>query len=159
VLADGDGVGRLVALDERSDGGEDQAMVGAIEIVTADYVGNLIPGALVEHEAAEHRLLGFDRVRRQPEAFGSSASELGCCGFGHPALSGASERLCLGVLGLRSLDHDLHLDVHVRMQVQLDLMVADGAQRPLVQPNLAALDLDAALTDLFGNIDGSDRTE
>ena len=89
VLADGDGVGRLVALDERGDGREDQAMVGAIEIVGGDDVGDLVPGALIEHEAAEQRLLGFDRVRRQPEALGSPAGELGCCGFGHPALSGA----------------------------------------------------------------------
>ena len=33
VLADGDGIGRLVALDERGDGSEDQAMIGAVEIL------------------------------------------------------------------------------------------------------------------------------
>src|SRR5262245_45659077 len=38
-------------------------------------------------------------------------------------------------------------------------MVADGTQRPVRQPNLAALDLDAALADFLGNIDGADGAE
>jgi hypothetical protein len=89
VLADGHGVWRLVALDERGDSREYQAVVGAIEIVCSDDVGNLIPSALIEHEAAEQRLLGLDRVRRQPEALSCPAGKLGCCGFRHPPLSSA----------------------------------------------------------------------
>ena len=53
VLADGDGVGRLVALDERGDRSEDQPMVGAIEILGGDDVGDLVPGALIQHQPAE----------------------------------------------------------------------------------------------------------
>ncbi len=64
VLADGDGVGRLVALDERRNRREDQPMVGAVEIVRGDDVRNLVPRSLIEHQTAEQRLLGFDRVRR-----------------------------------------------------------------------------------------------
>ena len=35
VLADGDGIGRLVALDERRDRAEDQPVIGAVEILGA----------------------------------------------------------------------------------------------------------------------------
>jgi hypothetical protein len=90
MLADRDGVGRLIALDERRHGAEDQAVVGAIEVFGRDDVGDLVPRALIEHQAAEQRLLGFDRVRRQPQALGGAASKLRCGEFGHPALLGAS---------------------------------------------------------------------
>src|SRR5687767_10367126 len=53
----------------------------------------------------------------------------------------------LGVVRLYGLDDNLDLDVHVRVQVQLDLMLADDAERPVKQPNLAPLDLDAILAD------------
>ena len=42
-------------------------MIGAVEILDAEHVRDLIPRALVEHEPAEQRLLGFDRMRRQPQ--------------------------------------------------------------------------------------------
>jgi hypothetical protein len=64
MLTDRYRVGRLAAFDERADYLEDQAVIGAIEVVDVDGVGDLIPGALVEHEAAEQRPFRFDRVRR-----------------------------------------------------------------------------------------------
>ena len=66
MLANRDGIGRLIALDERRHGREDQAVVGTIKVICGDDVGDLIPRPLIEHEAAEQRLLGFDGVRRQP---------------------------------------------------------------------------------------------
>src|SRR5690606_20317763 len=69
-LADGDRVGRLVALDERRDRVEDQAVIGAVEIGRLDGVGDLVPRAVIEHEPAEHRALGFDGMRREPQLLG-----------------------------------------------------------------------------------------
>ncbi len=84
VLADGDGVGRLVALDEVRDGQEDQPVVGAIQILGGDDVRNLIPRSLIEHEPAEQRLLGLYRVRREPQPLRGAAGDIGgCSGFGH----------------------------------------------------------------------------
>ncbi len=67
VLGDGDRVRRLVALDELRDRAEDQPMIGAVEVLDVDDVRDLVPGALVQHQPAEQRLLGLDRVRRQAE--------------------------------------------------------------------------------------------
>jgi hypothetical protein len=69
------------------DGREDQPMVGAVQILGGHDVRDLIPGALIEHQAAEQRLLGFDGMWRQPQTLRGPAGELGgCCGFGHPVL-------------------------------------------------------------------------
>ena len=52
---------------ELGDGFEDQLMIAAIEVVGDQAIGDRVPGAVVEHQAAEHRLLRFDRVRRHPD--------------------------------------------------------------------------------------------
>src|SRR5688572_4560946 len=65
--------------------------------------------------------------------------------------------LCAG--GFRGLDDDSDLYVHVRVQVQVDLVLADDPQRAVVQTNLAALDLDAVLTHGFGDVERPNRTE
>jgi hypothetical protein len=52
---------RLVG--EGVDGLEDQAMVVAIEVMQGYDVGDLVPCGVVQHQAAEHGLFGFDRVR------------------------------------------------------------------------------------------------
>jgi hypothetical protein len=45
----------------------------------------LIPRALIEHETAEQRLLGFDGVWRQAQSLRRATGDLGgSCGFGHP---------------------------------------------------------------------------
>ena len=67
MLGDGDRVGRLIAADELRDRAEDQPMVGPVEVLAVDDVRDLVPGALVQHQPAEQRLLGLDRVRRQAE--------------------------------------------------------------------------------------------
>jgi len=41
---------------------EDDAVIGAVEILTRYEVGYTVPGAVVEQQSAEHRLLGFDRL-------------------------------------------------------------------------------------------------
>jgi predicted aspartyl protease len=46
---------------------EDAAVVVAVEIRLGDLVGDAVPGAVVEQQAAEQRLLGLDRMRRQLE--------------------------------------------------------------------------------------------
>src|SRR5690348_15440461 len=84
MLADGDGIGRLIALDETRRGVEDEAVVGAVEIVRRDHVCNLIPRPLIEHETAEQRLLGFYGVWRESEPLGRASGEVGGYGgFGH----------------------------------------------------------------------------
>jgi hypothetical protein len=57
----------LTALDQARNRVEYQAMIVAIEIFGDHTIGDLIPGRRVEHEAAEHRLLGLDRMRRQAQ--------------------------------------------------------------------------------------------
>ncbi len=56
---------RLVVLDEHRDMAVDQAMVGAIEIVGGQEIGDLFPRAVVEQQAAQHGLLRLDRIWRQ----------------------------------------------------------------------------------------------
>ena len=108
MLADGDGIGRLVALDERGDGAEDQAMVGAVQVVGGDDVGDLVPRALVEHQAAEQATA---RLRPSAAATAGVRSPGGrarrFCGFGHRDPSGRPRRLLrLGVSGFGGLDDD-----------------------------------------------------
>ena len=57
----------LGALDQHGDRFEYQAMIVAVEILGRDAIGDLIPGRGIEHQAAEHRLLGFDGMRRQAQ--------------------------------------------------------------------------------------------
>ena len=64
----GDGIARLVALDQAGDRREDQPVIVAVKILGEHPVGDLIPGRGIEHQSAEHRLLGLDRMRRQPQA-------------------------------------------------------------------------------------------
>src|SRR5690606_37421077 len=59
----------------------------------------------------------------------------------------------------RGLDGDGDQDVHVAVQVQLDVVIADHADRPFRQPYLAALDLDAERRHRLGNVHGPDRAE
>ena len=39
----------------------------AIEVLLVDNIGNVIPGAIVQHQAADNRLLRLQRVRRNLE--------------------------------------------------------------------------------------------
>jgi hypothetical protein len=48
---------------------EDEAMVGAVEIRGGHEVGHAIPRRVVQQQAAQHRLLGLDRLRRQARGF------------------------------------------------------------------------------------------
>src|SRR5690606_24332913 len=57
------------------------------------------------------------------------------------------------------LDGDGDRDVHVAVQVQLDLVIADDPDRPLRQPHLAALDLDAERRYRLGDVHRADGTE
>jgi hypothetical protein len=47
---------------------ENQPVIVAVKIPGDNAVGNLIPSRGVEHESAQNRLLGFDRMRRQAQA-------------------------------------------------------------------------------------------
>src|SRR6185312_14171259 len=59
-----DDVTRLAGACQGADGPEDQPMVGTVEVLFADRVGYLIPGADIEQQAAENGLLCLDGVRR-----------------------------------------------------------------------------------------------
>ena len=60
------GVARLSLVAEAGDRFEHGSMVVAIEIRRSEDPGDSIPGVIVDEHAAEHRLLGFDRMRRNP---------------------------------------------------------------------------------------------
>ncbi len=66
-LHDGDGVSRLVGVHQRGDVLEQQAMLGAVEVLGADLVKHALPSGVVEQQRANHRLLGLERVRRDFE--------------------------------------------------------------------------------------------
>ncbi len=74
LLAYRDRIGRLIALDEIRDRAEDQPVVGAVEVFDAQNVCDLVPRALVEHEPAQQRLLGLDRMRRETQLIGGHGS-------------------------------------------------------------------------------------
>ncbi len=68
VPGERDRITGLAAFDETRDRLEDQAVIVAVEILGDDPIGDLVPGGRIEHEPAEHRLLGFDRVGRQAQS-------------------------------------------------------------------------------------------
>ena len=68
MTGQGDGIAGLAALDQHGDRFEYQAVIVAVEILGRDPIGDLIPGRGIEHQAAKHRLLCFDGMRRQLEA-------------------------------------------------------------------------------------------
>ncbi|MCY1413274.1 hypothetical protein D9M71_287020 [compost metagenome] len=67
LLGQGDHVERLVALGELVDRPEDQSVVVAVEVAVGYRIQHPLPGVVVQHQAAQHRLLGFDRMRRNLE--------------------------------------------------------------------------------------------
>jgi hypothetical protein len=66
-LGEGHHIEGLVLRGELGDGPEDEAMLATIEVTLGDHVGDAVPGAVVQHETAEQRLLGMDVVRRDAE--------------------------------------------------------------------------------------------
>ena len=61
-------VAGVTVFHELGDRLEDEPVVFAVEILGTDNIADLIPSGLVEHQPAEQRLLGFDRVGRNLEA-------------------------------------------------------------------------------------------
>ena len=57
----------LAALDQNGGGFKDQPVIVAVEIFRRDAIRDLIPGGGIQHQAAEDRLLGLDRMRRQAQ--------------------------------------------------------------------------------------------
>ena len=66
-FVDGDDVSRLGAVDELDDVLEDDAVIVAVKVFSADEVGDTVPGCVVQQQAAQHRLLGLDGVGRHTE--------------------------------------------------------------------------------------------
>src|SRR5690606_33293787 len=62
-----DHVGGVVPVDQALHLLPDQPVLVAIEVVLPDDVGDLVEGAVVEQQAADHRLFRLDRVRRHPQ--------------------------------------------------------------------------------------------
>jgi len=63
-----DGVTGLVALDQTGNGLENQLVIIAVEVLREDAVRDLVPSRGIQHQSAEYGLLGFHRMRRQPQA-------------------------------------------------------------------------------------------
>ena len=85
VLGKGDEVAGLAGRHLKlADGVEDQPVVLGVEVLLADLVGQLVPGPVVEQQAAQHRLLGFDGMGRMLGAGSELGAGLGiwlqgCC--------------------------------------------------------------------------------
>ena len=45
----------------------DQPVLVAVEVGVGEQVADAVPGAVVEQQAAEHALLGLDRMRRDAQ--------------------------------------------------------------------------------------------
>src|SRR5882672_1432339 len=73
VSGKSDGVAGLVAFDQAGDGLEDEPMVVAVEVLGDHTIRDLVPGGGIEHQTAQHRLLGLDRMGRQAEPLAASA--------------------------------------------------------------------------------------
>ena len=74
-LRHGDRVARTPFVAQTRHRVEHSAMVAPVEVRRGDHVRDSIPGAVVDQDAAQYRLLGVDRVRRDAE----------CRGAGRPA--------------------------------------------------------------------------
>ena len=66
-LRHGDGVARPPFVAKARDRIEHDPMVVAVEMRRGEDTGDSVPGSVVDEDAAENRLLGFDRVRRDPK--------------------------------------------------------------------------------------------
>ena len=89
-LVDRHHVGRLAHRDQFADVGEDAPVVVAVEIALGDDIGDAVPGRVVEQQAADQRLLGLDRMRRQLERRHLRVGNLvgvGQAGLGHGSVS------------------------------------------------------------------------
>ena len=66
-LCHGQDIGRLVRAQEGDDMAEDAPVLVTIEIRVGNLAGNTIPDRVIQQEAAQHRLLGFNGMRRQAQ--------------------------------------------------------------------------------------------
>ena len=76
-------VDRLVAAGHRGGGLENQPVVGAIEILSRQDVGDRVPSGGLEHEPAQDRLFGLDGMRRDPQRVGDDCGSGLRLGRGH----------------------------------------------------------------------------
>ena len=68
ALGQRDRIARLALLRKVEDRGEDQLVIAPVEVFGTQAVGDGVPGAVVEQQAAEHRLFGFERIRRHAQS-------------------------------------------------------------------------------------------
>ena len=62
-----DRIARLSFTRERRDAFENELVIGPEEIFSDDDVADAVPGRAIEHEAAQHRLLRLDGMRRRAQ--------------------------------------------------------------------------------------------
>lgn len=65
----GDEVDRLAHLQQTLHLGKDQAMRAAEEVVGDHALRHVVPALVIQHQTAQHRLLGLQRVRRHLQPF------------------------------------------------------------------------------------------
>ena len=63
----GDRIAGLIALDQAGDGRKDEPVIVAVKVFGTHSIGDLVPRRGIEHQTAEHRLLGFNGMRRQSQ--------------------------------------------------------------------------------------------
>src|SRR5690606_25860028 len=84
-LAEGDRVVGAVLLGKLADRAVDQLVVAAVEVAVDQVVGDAVVGIGRQHQSAEHRLLGLDRLRRHAQLLDPAIAawfiaEPGTCG-------------------------------------------------------------------------------
>jgi hypothetical protein len=67
LLGDGHHVEGLAFPRQIGDGAEDDAVFPAVEVPLADPIRHLVPGAVVQHQPPQHRLLRLYRMRGQAQ--------------------------------------------------------------------------------------------
>ena len=128
-----------------------------------DQVGDAVPAAVVEHQAAQQGLLGLIRTGRcreigQGPGVASRPGSLPCgrrSGPGGRGRPGPSRPA-----GVVFRDHrNANRRIHVTVQMEFDLVLAERADRALGQPDFAASDGDTGSRAGLGNVGGPQGAE
>ena len=86
AFGNGEHIRRPVGVDQPRDVPVNEAVIGPVEVLLLDLVGDAFPGAVVEQQPAQHRLFGFERVRRQPDGVDRRIGMQGGDGLNHAGI-------------------------------------------------------------------------
>ena len=67
-LKHGDHIGRVLEVEHSLNRFKDHLVLVTVEVLARDQITNVVPSIVIKEQAAKHARLGFDRVRRDPQA-------------------------------------------------------------------------------------------